>query len=418
MRVIVVGGGVAGLTIARALALRGIDCKVYDRAIGPASRQDRGLGLWDVSEKRLRELGLGDFLSQNALYTRPAAYRDVQGTWLSSCRSSERNERRVACLHQSHLLEALAREGLQVDIEWNKELKHVEQDSSKVKAYFQDGTEEEGSILVGADGLFSTVRRLIFPDSEMIFTGKTCYSTIVECSLKSFAFETLGRLEIKRMPDGHGKKLESLQGAPLRIAMVPLKGERMFWFATLQANKELSNELSSKLPEFFSFWHEPVPSILRSSIKTGDARVLEDRHEGSQARGCVTGLLREAVYELEAPLPRWSSGRVALLGDACHPLSPNLAQGAALSIESAFKLAEAIAQSKDDHGSAFDMHQRSMQRRVTACTRVTEFTKVLAMFPEASGLMSYVDLSLACRPFLTGFGRSQARSTDSSSMLF
>mmetsp|Transcript_15773 Transcript_15773/g.52784 ORF Transcript_15773/g.52784 Transcript_15773/m.52784 type:complete len:260 (+) Transcript_15773:178-957(+) len=238
----------------------------------------------------------------------------------------------------------------------------MEQASNKVKVRFRDGTEEEGNILIGADGCFSTVRRLVFPDSKMAFTGKTCYSNIVDRPLGSLAFETLGRLKAT--------------GSPLRIAMVPLKGDRLFWFITVHGDREGPADVPVEVLEQLSSWHEPVPSILRSSIKQG---------------GCKSGaILWEPVHELTRPLSSWSSGRAVLLGDACHPLSPNLAQGAALSIESAVKLADALAQSKGDHTAAFETHRRSMQERVRACARVTEFTKVLAKFPEASGFMSYV----------------------------
>jgi 2-polyprenyl-6-methoxyphenol hydroxylase-like FAD-dependent oxidoreductase len=126
------------------------------------------------------------------------------------------------------------------------------------------------------------------------------------------------------------------------------------------------------LPSVFGGFHEPVPAVLAEA----------QRGEGE--------LLREEVSALARPLASFSRGRVALIGDAAHPLPPNLAQGAAVAIEDAEALARALAASPENLGAALCAYDAARLPRVAACRRVTNMTRAIAAAPEAAALMQWV----------------------------
>lgn len=184
MRVLIVGAGVAGSTLARALTQVGISARLFDSAPSRFNGLPRGLGLWKNSQSCLEDIGLGDFLHAEACFVPPAAYRDVKGSWLSGCSDLPANLRRVACVEQNRLLAAL-QDAADLDISWGKKVVEISGVSSSstgasrgvgrdrvaqtprgpVVLTFADGERVEGDLVVGADGANSVVRRTMFNDA-------------------------------------------------------------------------------------------------------------------------------------------------------------------------------------------------------------------------------------------------------------
>ena len=374
-RVAIVGAGVAGSFLGRALALRGIPSKIYDAAAGPGDRLRRGLGLWPNSRKALVDVKLGEYLDSQAHFVPPAAYRARDGSWLSGCSARPDNLHRVACVEQNSLLAALAAEPC-LDISWDKRVVRVEawdgldgKPGTREGAviHFEDGSSEETDLVVGCDGAQSVVRRSMFPGASVMYSGRTCLSAIVDVPPTDRPFETLSRSV------GH-HHMGIRPGSPVRFAAVPLTSSHLFWFATLQAPRMLNGRphakgLANCLADEFSEWHKPIPELI-------SAAAPDD-------------LLCEPVYELGEPLASWSRGSATLVGDACAPLSHNLAQSASLAIECAHALSVALA-GHEHLGAALSQYEAGLRGRVGACRTITGFTKVLAAMPEASGLMKFV----------------------------
>ena len=182
LRVLIVGAGVAGSTLGRALSRVGISARIFDSAPARGSGLPRGLGLWTNSQSCLEDIGLGDFLHSEACFVPPAAYRDVEGAWLSGCSAKPANMRRVACVEQNRLLAVM--QGSDLDISLGKRVVEISGVSSRstsprevgvdwdaqtsrgpVVLTFADGERVEGDLVVGADGSDSVVRKTMFADA-------------------------------------------------------------------------------------------------------------------------------------------------------------------------------------------------------------------------------------------------------------
>jgi 2-polyprenyl-6-methoxyphenol hydroxylase-like FAD-dependent oxidoreductase len=175
------------------------------------------------------------------------------------------------------------------------EVKAVEQHDDGIVAREADGSEEQGDLLVGADGLGSLVRSAIV-DVRPRYAGYTAWRGA------------------SAVPVEPGRLTESW-GVGERFGLVDVGRGRTYWFATKNAPEGEPDEregMKAEIVRRFSGWHEPIAAIADSA------------EEGA--------ILRNDVYYLE-PLPRWSEGRVVLVGDAAHATTPGGGQGAAQAIE-------------------------------------------------------------------------------------
>jgi 2-polyprenyl-6-methoxyphenol hydroxylase-like FAD-dependent oxidoreductase len=188
------------------------------------------------------------------------------------------------------------------------EVTSVDQNAEGVLVRALNGSEERGDLLVAADGLGSVVRGLVAPATPR-YAGYTAWRGISPVSIDP------GRLS------------ESW-GAGERFGLVDI-GSRTYWFATAnlpEGEAEDPSQRKAELMRRFTGWHSPIKPV------------LEETPEGAT--------LRNDVYFLD-PLPRWSEGRIVLLGDAAHATTPGVGQGAAMAIEDAVVLAAQLAATDD-----------------------------------------------------------------------
>lgn len=148
---------------------------------------------------------MAPFLDSHARFVPPAAYRSVDGTWLSRCSNTPKNQRRVACVEQAQLLSVLEH-GISgndsIHVEWGKQVVAVDETSKpdSVVLHFADGTSEEGGLVVGADGADSGVRERVFPEAAAQWTQTTCFSAVVDRPATDPPFETLGSIHPAGFP--------------------------------------------------------------------------------------------------------------------------------------------------------------------------------------------------------------------------
>jgi 2-polyprenyl-6-methoxyphenol hydroxylase-like FAD-dependent oxidoreductase len=167
----------------------------------------------------------------------------------------------------------------------------------------------DADIVIGADGLHSVVRQQLHGTVAPDYAGYTAWRGVAELDPSEVAVgETWGR--------------------GIRFGQVPLTHGRVYWFAAANAPEGTSSKDGERaeLLRLFRGWHGPIESLIE---RTPDGRIL-----------------RNDIYD-RRPLTRWGAGRITLLGDAAHPMTPNLGQGACQAIEDAVVVARCLTRTID-----------------------------------------------------------------------
>jgi FAD-dependent urate hydroxylase len=316
VRAIVVGGGIGGLSAAIALRQVGLEAVVFEKA-GELREIGAGISLWANAMKALRKLGLYETVLAVGKPLHPKGeLRSPNGRVFYEMPSAVMEERfggTTVVVHradlQKTLCAALGREAIRP----GAEVTGFEQDKGGVVARFAGGREERCELLIGADGLHSTIRVQLLGDGPPLYAGYVAWREVAELGEEPFpgggAFEAWGRGE--------------------RFGLVKLGRRRVYWYATKNAPEGAENAGARRKEELlarFGGWHEPIPLAIEATEES-------DIHY-------------DGVYYRE-PAKRWGEGRVTLLGDAAHPMPPDLGQGACQAIEDAVVLARSLGEEGD-----------------------------------------------------------------------
>jgi 2-polyprenyl-6-methoxyphenol hydroxylase-like FAD-dependent oxidoreductase len=314
-RALVVGAGIGGLATAIALQRAGREVLVLERA--PELREiGAGISLWPNAVQALRRLGVGDAVEAEGAPAHDAAFRSRRGAQLGASITNRLEERFGAPLILVHRarLQAVMRRALGAEsIRLGAECAAVEQGDGEATVRLVGGGLERGAVVIGADGLHSRVRAALFADGPPRYAGITAWRGVVPLD------DTLRR----RIPGGESFGHGSLFG------VARLNGSQAYWWASARRAESDGDEPAaekSSLLRAFSGWHVPIPELIAATPPEAIIRTcLYDRH----------------------PLERLSLGRIALAGDAAHPMLPNLGQGACQAIEDAVVLSEELAATDD-----------------------------------------------------------------------
>lgn len=346
MEAMVVGGGIGGLAAGIALRRAGADVVVFERA-ARLGEIGAGLGLYPNAVKALGKLGLRDAVMAVGRPLRPSGQlRSWRGDVLLEVSTAVMEERfgapavgvHRAALH-GVLLDAFEASGGKLRL--GAELTGFRQDAGSVVATFvygAGGTEERADLLVGADGLRSRVREVLLGDGPPLYAGYSAWRGLVG-PVEHFL--------------GAGAGFESW-GPGSRFGLVALGGGGAYWFATKNAPdpREVEgdgpSEHKAELRSRFGGWHRPIPSVIEA---TADADVHFD-----------------GVYHRE-PAERWGEGRATLLGDAAHPMTPDLGQGACQAVEDAVALGEGLEKERGDPVAALRAYEGRRMGRTAHVVR-------------------------------------------------
>lgn len=209
----------------------------------------------------------------------------------------------------------------------------LEQGPDQASVQFSDGSRGLYSLVVGADGLFSRVRSLIFPDApQPRFTGQACW-----------------RLMMAR-PPGIDRRHFYL-GGPVKIGLNPVSQDEMYMFLLHQAPEKLR-------------FDEPRLHLELAKLMEGYGGILADIREGLSEQSRIVYRPLEGIL---VPRP-WYSGRTVLIGDAAHATTPQLASGAGLAVEDAIVL----SQEMERGAYSAESFERFMKRRFERCSMVVE----------------------------------------------
>ncbi|MFU8816916.1 MAG: FAD-dependent monooxygenase [Pseudomonadales bacterium] len=315
-RILIVGGGITGLTLARALTADEHEVTVVEQA--PAwAPLGAGITLAGNAMAVLDRLGSGDAVRASGRRIAVGDVTDTTGRPLVSASLASRDDIPALAdfwaLHRADLHRALEQAAADARLRLGTSIASLTDCGGAVEVAGNDGFEQSVDLVIGADGIRSSVRALLFGNVPAVrYAGYTCWRMVVPDRIGlDGSFEMWGRGQ--------------------RIGLVPLIGERIYAFLVANAPP-----------------HGADPS--------GDQRLpaLRERFRAFAGKGGELlatldpgdPILRHDIEELA--LPVWCRGRVALAGDAAHAMTPNLGQGAAQGIEDAHALRLALRQHSDD----------------------------------------------------------------------
>ena len=344
MNIGIAGAGIGGLAAAIALRNMGHEVVLFEQA-PRFSRVGADINLTPNAVRALDGLGIGDALRETA--ARPT--HRISRTWDTGAETSRLEMADAAqarygapqlTLHRADLMGALESAVPAGTVRFGKRIAGVERrpdGSSTLK--FADGTSETAFLLVGADGIHSAVREAMFGPDHPRFTGIVAYRAVVPAS-RLQGVSNLGAFTKWWGPD-----------PAIQIVSFPLnRGRDIFVFATRPQDswREESWTMPGDVAELRAAYADFHP----------EARALLD---------ACDEVLKSALY-VRDPLPVWSVGRQTLLGDACHPMTPFMAQGAGMAIEDAIVLARCL--NDDPPGDPAARLIRYQQLRLPRTSRV------------------------------------------------
>jgi salicylate hydroxylase len=373
MKVLIAGAGIGGLTAALTLHKAGFEVRIFERA---ATLGEIGAGI-QVSPngaRVLHGLGLKDAIEAVAFLPQAIELRmHKSGFEVSHMPLGAEIAARYgfpyyhihrADLHR--LLEDAVRARCGDVVALGRDVAGVTQDETSATLHFADGTTETGDIIVGCDGIHSKVREALLGPGKPEFTGNVAWRGVVPV-------ERLKGVDLRpavtswMAPRSHAVTYFLRRGELMNFVGVT---ERSDWKGESWTERGSKEELQRD----FEGWHPTVRAIVEA----------------------IDEPYRWALFARK-PLPKWSEGRVTLLGDACHPMLPFLAQGAVMSIEDSCVLANCLAAHSADIPAAL---RRYESLRLSRTARVQAGARAQGRLFHLSGaarLAAFAGMSLATR---------------------
>jgi 2-polyprenyl-6-methoxyphenol hydroxylase-like FAD-dependent oxidoreductase len=309
VRVVIIGAGIGGLAAALAVYRRDITLTVYEQS-DALREQGAGLWLWANALHALRRLGVEADVRRLGIAGNPGQIRSSDGTPIVGLVAAEERDLPASAatiaVHRADLLRALYAALPPDVVHFGARFVASTVTQDGVTAHFADGRAVHGDVLVGADGIRSLLRAQLWNDGPPRYAGFSAWRAVV--------------------PFPHARVAPGMSwGRGSRFGTMPVREGQVNWFAARNAPAGGQDDvatLSATLLAAFGAWHAPTAELITT---TDPASVL-----------------RNDIFD-RPPLGRWSEGRRTLLGDAAHPMTPSLGQGACQALEDAVVLADCLA---------------------------------------------------------------------------
>ena len=355
LRIGIIGAGIGGLAAALALRQAGFDVDVYEQA-AELTEVGGGINMGPNAVRVLRGYGLTEGLEREGV--RPHAWEQRRwddGRLLTTAPANPRCEELYGAphltLHRRDLLAVIA-SGFPADrVHLGHRLAGFTDHGETVEAWFENGARITADVLVGADGIHSRVRSGLFGDEAPVFANCVAYRGLVPVErIADLGLETVTRSWVG--PGGHFVQYFVSGGRLLNF---------VGWTEHDVWNREdwTDRATVARASAAFAGWHPEVHRIIEAA-ETAFIWALYDRD----------------------PLPRWSVGRVTLLGDACHPMYPFMAQGAAQAIEDGPALAACLAAGGADIAAALRRYEQARLPRVSRLQAMSRANKAIFHMPD------------------------------------
>jgi 2-polyprenyl-6-methoxyphenol hydroxylase-like FAD-dependent oxidoreductase len=330
-RAAIIGGGIGGLTTAIALRKIGFEVNVYERA-SELKEVGSGMSLWPNAVRSLRQIdpAILSRLSTGGRSLRRMLMKDDTGEPIRTLPLPSSDCTGIA-VHRAELQSALAQSVPSRSIHLGHTFSQLQQHSGSVHLHFENGLSTEADLVVACDGIRSAVRKSLGLKTKLSNRDYSVWRGITNID---------PALDLDHLGFEHDGDFSESYGRGARVGILRLGPGRIHWYAAAN-NSLIPHGISepAALQTLFAGWHAPIPELIA----------------GADNPICTK------VQDRLSTLP-WVVGRVAILGDAAHPISPNFGQGACLAIEDSVVLASCL-QSNPDLPRALRRYEHSRYLR-------------------------------------------------------
>ncbi|HBQ98465.1 MULTISPECIES: FAD-dependent monooxygenase [unclassified Roseofilum] len=360
-KVIIIGGGIGGLTCAIACVQAGLEVELYEKRTwegmvsGPG-----GIFIQRNAMSVYEKLGLAKALYEKGGKIKKGGFSNAQGKplYINSPEFVNCSDLGV-CLGRPVLQKLLYDALLSGIVQTNKKFVEVREKEEKIEVCFEDGETTWGDVLVGADGLYSQVRVSLNADEVLeppVYSGMRCWRGCFN-------------------PEGINFNPEyswmEYWGKGNRLAYFTIgDGQRSFYAfdnVPLESPRSQPGTRKSLLRQLFKHYSSPVPQIIEA---------LEE-----------TDIYEDNIYDRLPLTPVWGKNRVTLIGDAAHPVQPSIGQGGCMAIEDAYELVYSIKTCADLSQLAQTLRQFE-QRRTPRITQVFESSRQISSLGQLENSLS------------------------------
>lgn len=330
--VIIIGAGIGGLATAIALHKAGFRVEVFERA-AILKEVGAGIALSPNAMRILQHLGVMQQVVDCSTVLEAAASFTSTGEKIASIATNHPLFPTVS-LHRADLHKVLAAAIPADCLHLGEELVRIENSASEVKAFFASGNSISAGVLIGADGLRSKVRAELLGDGGPVYRGYQCWRGVSTVPSTNILTETFG--------------------AGVRLGVVPIGSRQTAWWCTAnepEMTKDAPDGPRAKLLRLLGNWHDPIPTLIKNTDESA--------------------IIKTAIYD-RLPAKKWSKGKCTLLGDAAHPSTPNMGQGACMAIEDAAVLSRCLSQYPEPE-AAFQAYEKLRYRRTSEVTQISRY---------------------------------------------
>lgn len=353
---IIIGAGIGGLTTAIALAKKGIQVKIYERA---SEIKEVGAGVWIAPNgmKIFDKLGIAQEIATAGKKLKRISVVDLNYKPISLIDGDEieaKHQFATIAIHRATLQKILASKVNEEHICLNKEFKGYEQNENSVSVFFEDGSSEVADFLICADGLKSKARNQLLGPQNLRDSGQTCWRFATAFDLPSNEEDNM--YEVWANSKG------------LLVGYSKIDEKRVYVYITnakTRANSEKANNAKKHLLEMCKPFSKTVNDLIES---------VEENE-----------IIQTDLFDFK-PIQKWTDGRVSLIGDAAHATTPNLGQGACQAIEDAWVLAEELSTNNNIETSLLTFQKRRIEKAVF----ITNTSWLFSQMTNTSGWMKTI----------------------------
>lgn len=349
----IIGAGIGGLTTALAFEKLNIPYKLYEKSTGLNAL---GAGIWLAPNalKVFEWLGILNQIQEggNAINRITITKSGLQPiTDSPQDIVKQQYGYSTVAIHRATLQKILCKNIPSSKIIWGKGLHIIVENENNVTLTFDDTSKIETDFLIGADGINSVVRKYIFPNSVIRYSGQTCWRGICKATLND-SFDTRGI---------------EMWGNGVRFGLSKVSKDTFYWFAVAKSiphQKEISKETLLKMYASYS------PEVLQLIKETG-----------------VNKILKNDIIDLK-PIKKWHTNKICLIGDAAHATTPNMGQGGAQAIEDAYFLAKFVHETSETN--PFNSFQKKRYKKVTSIVNQSWQTGKIAHWKTGASFRNFL----------------------------